>query len=304
MKFGKLSDISQVDFKLPPDASDNQSLLSGYNFVSQPLLFTGCTGWSMKDWVGKIYPQNAKAKDFLKYYTRQFNTIELNTTHYRIPGPDLIKKWQLNSNSDFKFCPKIPQSISHSRELGLKDDKLIIFTEVIQQLEEKLGCCFMQLPPYFDFPRLGLLEAFLLKFPAHIPLAIEVRHMSWFDSKATINALSALLKQYNRIFLITDVAGRRDVLHQKLTTNKAMIRFVGNGLHPTDYQRIEQWLKRLKKWYEYGLEETYFFIHQPENVLAPDMVTYFVERAKSVLPGVITRGPKMNTAEGHQMSLF
>ena len=166
MKFGKLSDISQVDFKLPIDPESTKVVLGNLSKAEKPILYVGCTGWSMKEWVGTVYPATAKVKDYLTHYAKQFNTIELNTTHYRIPNIQTIDNWRQQSAADFRFCPKILQAISHSRELGFGTGRTLAFCESIQGLEEKLGCCFMQLPPYFGIDRLGLLERFVESFPS------------------------------------------------------------------------------------------------------------------------------------------
>ena len=67
--------------------------------------------------------------------------------------------------------------------------------------------------------------------------------------------------------VITDVAGRRDVLHGYITAPRSMVRFVGNGLIDSDYQRLEEWVFKLSDW---NLTENYFFPHQPDNILAPE----------------------------------
>ncbi|MGB0984461.1 MAG: DUF72 domain-containing protein [Saprospiraceae bacterium] len=304
MKFGKLQDISNVDFALPSSHFDNEKILTALPKRTQkPLVFVGCTGWSMKEWVGRVYPKGTKSADYLRHYAKQFNTIELNTTHYRIPNEATILKWKSTAPADFQFCPKIPQSISHSRDLGRSDENLLRFCNSINGLEAQLGCSFMQLPPYFGYERLPILENFFKRFPTHIPLAVEVRHESWFDNIAHLDALTALCQQYNIAIVMTDVAGRRDVLHQRLTNDTAMIRFVGNGLHATDYERIDAWIKRLMEWFAQGLHQVYFFPHEPDNLLAPEMVEYFVE--KMAVHDVIIRGPKLKDEnEGSQISLF
>lgn len=305
MKFGKVQDISTVDFRLPENPAENDLLLAKYERTETPRLYIGCTGWSMKEWVGKVYPEKTKAKDFLKYYAKQFNTIELNATHYRIPNYDTIQKWIKETPDDFRFCPKIPQSVSHSRDLGLESGNLQGFCDIIQQLEQRLGCCFMQMPPYFGKDCLGMLERFLEQFPPQIPLAIELRHESWFASKADLEPLLQLLEHKNVTALITDVAGRRDVLHHRLTNNCAMIRFVGNGLHPTDYERIDAWVEQLKDWTEKGLSDTYFFPHEPDNLLAPDLALYLKEKATERIKNIQVRGPKFyQNPDELQMSLF
>ncbi len=304
MKFGKLQDISTVNFALPTDAANTKSILAALSPNISPTLYVGCTGWSMKEWVGHVYPSNAKTKDYLTHYAKQFNTIELNTTHYRIPTIETIQKWRTTATTDFRFCPKIPQAISHSSGMGLNDGKLRAFCESIQQLAEKLGCCFMQMPPYFDTSRLAVLATFLEEMPTSIPLAIEIRHESWFRTENHLLPLVALAKAKNCALVITDVAGRRDVLHQQLTNNIAIIRFVGNDLHPTDYTRIDEWVQRLKNWFAQGVSEVYFFTHEPDNIKAPELAKYLVEQAKALMPEVKTRGPEFIKEQGQQMSLF
>ena len=307
MEFGKLADISGVDFTLPPDHPANGRLLSGLpTREGPPRLYIGCTGWSMKEWVGSVYPTGTKSKDYLRHYSRQFNTIELNTTHYRIPEPGTIQRWYEESAPDFRFCPKIPQSISHSNNLGLGTELIPLFCDSIQGLAEKLGCCFLQLPPYFDQSRLPQLEKFLQAFPRHIPLALELRHHSWFESTQTGDALFELLEHYRISTVITDVAGRRDILHMRLATGTVILRFVGNGLHPTDFSRADSWVKRLTHWYEAGLEELFLFAHEPDNLHAPELAAYFLEKAQQELPDISCRGPEFgpDPGQGQQMSLF
>ncbi len=305
MKFGKLINIDQVDFSLPTDPIETSQVLQGLpDDGLTPRAYIGCTGWSMKEWVGHTYPPGTKAKDYLKYYAKQFNTIELNTTHYRIPDSATIDKWIKESTDDFMFCPKIPQSISHQVDLGISNGLLLQFCDVIQRLDRKLGCCFMQMPPYFGTDRLWQIEEFLNHFPNHIPLAIEVRHASWFKSPKASKSLFDLLEKRHFASVITDVAGRRDVLHQRITREIAMIRFVGNGLVDSDYQRIDQWVQKLKSWFEQGLNQVFFFTHEPDNLLAPELALYLSQELEKHCK-VISRGPTLPyEGEGQQISLF
>jgi len=303
MKFGKLTDISQVDFRLPSNHPQTTTLLKNLPTNNTPLqVYIGCTGFSMKEWVGTVYPANAKSKDFLKHYANQFNTIEFNTTHYRIPKPETIQKWKAAVSKHFLFCPKILQTISHSGDLGMSKESLNWFCDSIYRLDDQLGCCFMQMPPYWKPDKLDILEQFLKQFPQELKLAIELRHADWFSTPTALNQFGKLLQAYNVSTVITDVAGRRDVLHQLLTTETAMIRFVGNGLHPTDYQRIDDWVTRLKEWASLGLKRVYFFMHQPDNLKSPQMIVYLVQQLNSTL-GLSLKLPSLD--QGHsQISLF
>lgn len=306
MKFGKLPDIEAVDFTLPPDDPGTGPALARASDEGRNLkFFIGCTGWAMKEWVGKVYPPGTRSSDYLRAYSRQFNTIELNTTHYRIPDAATITKWYRETPADFRFCPKVPQVISHRRDLGLGSDQLMAFCESVGQLEEKLGCCFLQLPPYFGIDQLGVLSRFADRFPKHIPLAIELRHESWFNSAQNREAVFEMLEAANIATVITDVAGRRDVLHMRLTNGVVLVRFVGNGLHPSDYTRIDAWVERILRWLQKGLDTIYFFPHEPDNLLAPELAAYLWEKI-SGLENVESRGPSLSEAgpTGGQMTLF
>lgn len=276
MDFGKLSDISQVDFSLPAESEANKRILP-QKPANKPEIYVGCPIWSQKEWIGKIYPPNAQSKDFLRYYAEQFNAIELNTTHYRIPDKETIELWKKQVGDDFRFSPKFPQPISHEKMLLNAQNLVNEFCEAIRGLGENLGMSFLQLPPYFETKHINNLNYFLEYFPKDISLAIEFRHASWFKNKHFEQA-AKILEQHQISTVITDVAGRRDVLHQRLTTPNILVRFVGNALHPTDYKRIDTWIAQIDAWLQQGLESLYFFLHEPNNILAPDIALYFVEK--------------------------
>lgn len=286
MDFGKLNDISKVDFSLPPDHTQTIGTLQKFeNKADDFEVFVGCPIWACESWVGKWYPAGTPPKDFLKQYARQFNTIELNTTHYRIPDFSTIDKWRESTPNSFRFCPKILQSVSHTQLLQNIDTLMNLFCESIWQLKDRLGICFLQLPPYFTPDKLAVLENFIKYFPPEIALSVEFRNEAWFMKKngiAPFDVAAQLLETYQISTVICDVAGRRDVMHQRLTTATAVVRFVGNSLHLSDYQRIDEWVERLKTWQDEGLKKLYFFVHEPDNTLSPDLALYFISQINKV----------------------
>ena len=260
MKFGKVDDISKIDFSLPEDGPHSDELSPD---LDHPVHFyVGATGWSMKEWKGGIYPPKAKAGDFLNHYAQHFNSIELNSTHYTLPKIETIQKWKDQVPDDFRFCPKVWQLISHRKDLGIQSGNLTAFIDRIVLFEDLLGPSFLQLPPYFSFERIELLELLLNKWSSSIPLAIEARHASFYEEGNFSKYLSLCIK-HKCIPLITDVAGRRDILHSSLAVDQAMIRWVGNDLHASDYSRLNSWVKRIETWKEKGINEIYFFPHEP-----------------------------------------
>lgn len=316
MDFGKLKDITKVNFALPPESPHNTQLLAKLKRAEgeKVRIYVGCTGWAMKEWVGKTYPLGAKSTDFLKHYGLQFNTIELNTTHYHTPSVATIRAWAAAVPPDFRFCPKLLQSISHSPDLGINNAETLAFLDTIRFFENKLGNCFMQLPPFFKWQHLNSLEQFFTKFQQAfnnaIPFSVEIRHESWFESPKYSDIFFQLLKNFGISTVITDVAGRRDVLHQRLTSSIALVRFVGNAtpetLHETDKKRIDEWVNQLKIWIDKGLKAVYFFTHQPDNLLAPELADYTCQKMTTIFDknDIILRGVKFFDTQPPQMRLF
>jgi uncharacterized protein YecE (DUF72 family) len=280
MEFGRVPLLDGISFELPPDHPDTSRMLGAATPVHylQPQVYVGCPTWSNKAWLGRYYPAGINPNDHLYWYSRQFNTIELNTTHYRIPDAVTINRWRTTVPPDFTFCPKLPQVISHDLQLQHSRKQTLAFCDSLWSLKPHLGRAFLQLSPVFGPPRLDVLLQYLEDFPRDFPLALELRDAAWFTHASAFNELAAVLEAYNIALVLTDVAGRRDVLHMRLTHPTAFIRFVGYGLHATDYARIDNWVERLKSWFNQGLQTLFFFIHQ-ENILhSPVLINYFSDR--------------------------
>ncbi|CAN5910867.1 DUF72 domain-containing protein [soil metagenome] len=279
MDFGKAEDVQSVDFLLPPDHPATRLVLSGAKGKEQPVqVAIGCPTWANRAWIGTYFPAGAAEKDLLLWYARQFNTIELNTTHYRIPDEATVRRWREAVPPGFTFCPKVPQEISHHRLLQNDQELTAAFCASLLELGENLGVSFLQLPPTFGPQQVEILERFLLRFPRQVPRAVEFRHPDWFGAEDRARVGFELLEALGVSVVLTDVAGRRDVLHQRLTTPVAFIRFVGNSLHPSDYTRIDDWVARLQGWVAGGLQRIFYFLHQPDITHTPVLARYLTEK--------------------------
>ena len=292
MDFGRLSDLRYVDFRLPPDHPATAAVLARARAAAPapPGVYVGCPIWTNKAWLGSYFPAGIKEADYLHYYARQFNSIELNTTHYRIPDAPTVRRWRDAVPPTFRFCPKLPQSISHERQLYNADDLTLTFCRAISELGERLGRAFLQLPPYFGPESLPRLERYLLDFPPGVPLAVELRHPGWFADAGLLASVAAMLEALDKTLVISDVAGRRDVLAMRLTTPVAFIRFNGHGLAPSDYQRADAWAVRLAEWLAAGLHTAYLFVHQRDILHSPVWARYFLERLHQ-LTGLVVEPP-------------
>lgn len=300
MDFGKLDNLEGVDFSIPnlKIQNDNPPL------ASSPNIYLGTTGWSNKEWLGSYYPHKAKPDTFLAHYGALFNTIELNTTHYQIPSIERIVKWCDQVGSQFRFCPKVPQLISHRPNIASETSQSKTFFDAVLAMGDKLGACFMQLPVHFDPSQADKLLRFLDRKPHNIPFAVELRHPKWFENDNYHLALLATkLTGSNTNLVITDVAGRRDASHGLLPGQMLMLRIVGNGLHSSDYTRIEEWVSKIVATKQ-QLDEVYIFFHQPSMNHIPEMVNYFIDQlTKSELIAPIAP-LKAEYAQNIQLRLF
>ena len=161
MDFGSvpISEIPKLDFTLPEDSSFTNQVLEQSKPAKKPLICIGCAKWGRKEWIGKIYPEKTKEADFLKEYVKHFNSIELNATHYKTPSAAGIRKWGEKANGpDFKFCPKVPQSISHFGNLAPTPNvqqQTNEFITAISAFEKNLGPVFLQLSDKFSPAKIG-----------------------------------------------------------------------------------------------------------------------------------------------------
>jgi uncharacterized protein YecE (DUF72 family) len=112
---------------------------------------------------------------------------------------------------------------------------------------------------------------------------VEVRHKDWFGDGGARNALFNMLNDLKKGAVITDASGRRDCVHMYLPVPEAFIRFVGNGLHSTDFQRIDEWADRLGDWKERGLRNIYFFLHQHDEKDTPVLADYTIRKINEKL---------------------
>ena len=242
MKFGIVENPEKVDFTLPKDHPGTASVLKKGEKLKG--VFVGCAKWNRQD-LKNFYPPGAK--DELAYYSRQFNSIELNATFYNNFGVDQIKKWVEKTPDDFKFFPKVHRAISHINRLNQVEGAIERYTREIRTFGDKLGMCFLQLPDNFAPKDMEKLTSTVEIWPKDIPLGIELRNPKWFNDQIVAGELYSFLEKNCISNIITDVAGKRDLLHMKLTSANVFIRFVGAN-HESDYLRLDDWLARINIW--------------------------------------------------------
>jgi len=273
MKFGQVEDPSKIDFTLPKDHPKTSEILK-QNKKGLENISIGCAKWNKTDLKG-FYPKGTK--DELSYYSTQFNSIELNATFYGMPTPEQVQTWKEKTPENFKFFPKITNTVSHFRRLLNITDVVTQFATAVLNFDKKLGMVFLQLHDNFKPKDYERLEKFVKDFPREIPLAIELRNNEWFADEEIFNKTCQLFEENNITNIIVDTAGRRDMLHMRLTTTTAFIRYVGANAE-SDYSRLDDWAERLTEWKKQGLQNLYFFVHQNLEKASPLLSAYFIQK--------------------------
>ncbi len=144
----------------------------------------GCSGWSYKDWVGPFYASNLPAKDYLKFYSKVFNCVEIDSSFYRIPNQFMIEQWKRVTPDGFIFSPKVPKKITHEKKLSDFESTLTYFYSVVGKLGPKLGPIVVQLPPSVKVEKhMSVMEKFVGALSPKYQHTIEFRHKSWFTPR-------------------------------------------------------------------------------------------------------------------------
>ncbi len=300
MKFGQTNNTGSIDFTLPADHPGTGTLLRQNDFGGVFNVYVGCAKWNRQE-LKNFYPRGTK--DELTYYSSQFNSIELNATFYRIPGKSQVISWKEKTPEGFKFFPKINEAISHRRRLNEVQPLVDEFCDSISNFEEKLGMVFLQLNDNFGCKNFDRLENFVENFPKAIPLAVEMRNTEWFNNATISSKVYQLFEEHQVTNVLVDTAGRRDLLHMRLTSPVAFIRYVGANEPDQDRKRLDDWIIRLKKWAEEGLRHIYFFVHQNVEVESPLLSAYFIEKLNKEL-GLTLHIPKTEPGQSGMLPIF
>lgn len=139
----------------------------------------GTSGFSYKDWAGNFYPQFCPPADFLQIYANYFNTVEIDATFYRIPGKDMVERWNRVTPDGFVFTAKFPRTVTHEGTAEQRVETIGRFIEALKPLKGKLGPLLLQFPYSFKPDQQQLLERLLAALPEGLQVAVELRHKGW-----------------------------------------------------------------------------------------------------------------------------
>jgi uncharacterized protein YecE (DUF72 family) len=208
----------------------------------------GCSGWNYDHWRnGVFYPPRCATRNWLRYYAKFFDTVEVNMTFYRLPKAAIVARWVEETPPGFSFAVKVSRYLTHVKRLLDVPEHLPLLYERIAPLlhSPKLGPLLWQLPPTFrlDLDRLATALEQLDDGRRH---AFEFRHPSWF-----VDETYTLLREHNVALVIGDRPQVNDFQAHELTADFTFVRFHG-GTRGTNgnyaHAELDEWAERLERW--------------------------------------------------------
>jgi uncharacterized protein YecE (DUF72 family) len=225
----------------------------------------GCSGWNYASWRGgEFYPKGCPPSRWLEHYSRQFDTVEVNSTFYRLAKQEAVARWREQTPPHFVFALKASRYLTHIKRLTDLDQGIQRYYERIEPLvgTPKLGPIVWQLPPNFKRDE-DRLEAALAALPEGRH-CVEFRHPTWFTDN-----VYAILRAYGAALVIGDRKGLDFQTHE-MTTDWTLVRFHhGRRGRRGNYSNseLEEWAQRFEEWRR--RVEVFAYFNNDWEVFAP-----------------------------------
>ncbi|HEY1387120.1 MAG TPA: DUF72 domain-containing protein [Ktedonobacterales bacterium] len=206
-------------------------------------VYVGTSGWHYSHWRGLFYPADLPTRDWISFYAQRCETVEINSSFYRLPSPEALATWVDETPPGFRFSAKAIRYLTHMKKLKDPQPALATFLARIELLDAKLGPILFQLPPHWRCD-LARLESFLAILPGAHRFAFELRDSSWQTP-----AVLVLLARYHAAACIFDLAGVQSPI--AFTTDFAYVRLHGPaGAYQGYYTHdaLLEWAQRLNAW--------------------------------------------------------
>jgi uncharacterized protein YecE (DUF72 family) len=215
------------------------------------------------------YPEGYRDKSRLSYYSSLYNSVEINSSFYRLPQAKTIGKWIGEAGDDFRFTLKAWQNITHVKALDFLEEDVTKFLAVIVHAENKKGCLLFQFPPGLHASAKDQLFR-LLEIVRNNPnsvgwkIAFEFRHPSWYEQLKNKE-----LQPYDATIVTHDMP-KSATPSAEIDTDFLYLRFHGpGGKYRGSYDDafLEEKAALIKRWLSYGKDVYAYFNNTMGNAL-------------------------------------
>jgi uncharacterized protein YecE (DUF72 family) len=220
------------------------------------------------------YPPAFKEKSRFCYYASLFNSIEVNSSFYKIPQAKTVTKWAEDVPDDFRFTFKLWRGITHEKGLAFNPADIIRFMDAIQGTGSRKGCLLVQLPPLAKVNLMPQLQDLIGCVQNADPedtwkIALEFRHSSWYTDK-----LLQFVKSNELSIVIQDIPASATPL-QYATSDTVYLRFHGpggkyRGSYPDDV--LTEYSTYIREWQEEG-KAVYVYFNNTMGDAVQNLIT-------------------------------
>lgn len=207
-----------------------------------------------------LFPPPFENASRLTYYSYLFNSLEVNSSFYKIPQPSTVAKWAELVNDDFKFTFKLWKEITHNKGFDFKEKDVVRFLKTIKNVENKIGCLLIQLPPYLGkecIVQLYKLLSCIKKIDSvEWKIAVEFRNRSWYNDYTY-----KLLKLFKAALVIHDMPKSETPVIKQIS-EFIYIRFHGpTGNYSDSYSEkfLKEYAVYVNEWTQEGKEVYMYF---------------------------------------------
>jgi len=219
-------------------------------------LHLGTLGWSYNFWKDNFYPSKAASKDFLSYYATKFDTVEVDSSFYRIPTEQALINWKNQTPNNFLFSLKFPRIITHIKMLKNCEQETNIFLERTKLLKEKLGPLLLQFPPAFGIEHLNDLTDFLQKLPKPNRYVVEIRDKQFlkeeFYSLLRANNVALAWVDSPSMPKLNEVTS--DFLYVRWEGDRSKVQGTLSKIEADNQDKLKTWAYNLKPFLSKDLE--------------------------------------------------
>jgi uncharacterized protein YecE (DUF72 family) len=206
-------------------------------------MLVGTSGWQYKDWRGVLYPPGLPQRLWLEEYAARFATVENNNAFYRLPTTEVFRSWRERTPDGFVMAVKASRFLTHLKRLREPEEPVHRLLDRTAGLGDRMGPVLLQLPATFH-EDMDALDACLRCFPATVRVAVELRHISWWQAETR---LRALLERHGSALCWAD-RGSRPVTPLWRTASWGYVRFhAGLAQPPPRYGHaaLKSWVGRI-----------------------------------------------------------
>lgn len=249
----------------------------------------GTSGWHYKHWIGDFYPPRFAPAKMLSRYAREFHTVEINNSFYRLPEEKTFKDWATIVPPGFLFAVKASRFLTHIKRLRDAEDPINLFFSRARHLGPYLGPVLFQLPPKWKAD-IGRLCEFLEVLPREHYYALEFRDESWYKRE-----IYALLRQHNVALCLHDWHSIK--WPQELTATFSYIRFHGTGgRYAGNYSDhfLKKWAAKIADWAA-RLNDVYVYFNN-------DVAGHAIRNARTLEAEVEKRSAVLSPPSGRQVA--